>query len=380
MKFHSLLLLGLALFVSCAEALETVRRRKKKGRKKKHHTEHVYVGSTVTLAHVHGNGTAHDVDDKVLVHALTNAFNKLHYGGPIVMDDGIVSKEWAIREDDDDGEDQGHKDGPVTVGRYNPFAHYYSWQFAVSWSGHCDLCSPFDGPPGDDYFAGVWDDYYRLEDSAASLLLKKKKKDHAAKHKALEAEVCNELRATGIESMRELSHCFVQFLYSAAMAPATSSEHDSSPVPAESTASLHAQLNVDHVLNLKFGPTALDMVGDIFAECYNLIHSGWGYKITAVEFLRRIDLPENPTPPQEYFDRMWWVKADYECDTGDCRLLPPVDAFPRDEGLHKAFEDLVCLKLKDSGLPAYKKARYCEVSFGLNSGELGDLVDAEVTV
>ena len=149
-----------------------------------------------------------------------------------------------------------------------------------------------------------------------------------------------------------MTHCFVEFFYSAATTPALSDEASPSVAETQHVSSLHAQLDIDHVLDTKFGQAELDIIGNIFAESYNLMHSGSGYKVKNVDFLRRVDLPVNKTPPpQKYINRIWWVKAEYECD-GDCNLLPPFVAFTHDHRLHKAFEDLVCLKLKDSGLSA----------------------------
>uniref|UniRef100_A0A7S3L2U9 Uncharacterized protein n=1 Tax=Amphora coffeiformis TaxID=265554 RepID=A0A7S3L2U9_9STRA len=374
MKFTSILILGLVLLNTLTEAHETLRRKKKgkKNDKKKRVPKQFYVGSMVTLTHVRDDGTT-QVDHDILMRSLVNAFNKIHGEDSVEMDGGFVSKEWVIPEDDDDDDDGGesHGDNNGSLGRrFNPFAHLSAHQFVTTWSGRCVFCG-WDAGPGDDYFG---DDYWN-DDKNYAMTTRFLMTTGVGKHKAFEAEVVNELRATGIESLQEVTHCFVEFFYSAAMTPALSEEDPSSDTKQQSSASLHAQVDIDYVLDMKFGEAELDMIGDIFAESYNLIHSGLGYKVTAVDFLRRVDLPEDKTPPHKYFNRIWWVKAEYECD-GDCNLLPPVLAFTHDHGLHKAFEDLVCLKLKDSGLPAYHKARYCEIAFGFSGDAFDGLVQS----
>lgn len=89
-----------------------------------------------------------------------------------------------------------------------------------------------------------------------------------------------------------------------------------------------------------------------------------------MQLLNCINLPKVPglSGPDNYYNRIWYLEAEYECDD-DCNHLPPV-LVDYLGGLHKAFEDLVCVKLQASRLPAYRHARDCDITSqlgGINS-------------
>ena len=172
--------------------------------------------------------------------------------------------------------------------------------------------------------------------------------------------------------LKDITHCSIQFTYAATMQTAM---EDALALPdskvegttVSKTGTLHAHLDIDHVLGSSITLAEQDILGGAFRDSYNLIHSGNGYTVTDVELVRRVDIPETAATDSssDFYNRIWTIKAHYDCEK--CGRLPPV--FTLERGLHKAFEDLVCLKLNASGLQSYAKASDCEIAFALNDVE-----------
>lgn len=370
MKLFCFLLTGVFL-VSFSGAVSSSTTSLRNKKKKKHKpvppppNKKTYVGSVVTLSHVHED--VPEFDPRLFTKTFVGAFNDVFKGSRFTLEDGFISKEFVVPEDDP--EDQGDENYESLVRRRNPFAGYSSHTFMTWWWGGWNYYPDADD---DDTW---WSDDQRM---GADMMMRHLSSASAAKHKAFEAELCKRLTMTGDESVAELTHCSIEFTYSAATMVKAGSLVDSftKPEPAfvteTTTGTLHCHLDIGHVLGSVFNQAENDITGDIFRNSYNLIHSGKGHKITKVEFLRRVDLSEDPdsTGPNDYYNRIWWIKAEYECQ--GCNHLPPADTdsfyFTLDQSLHKAFEDLVCLKLKTSGLPTYHSSRDCDIAFILQDG------------
>lgn len=355
MKLSTIFLSLLALVpLSGAVSSPLRRRHKKDGKSSDKPDKKTFVGSFVTLSHVLEDKP--DLDPQVFAECFINAFNKVFKGSGFTLEDGFVAKEFKIPEDDD-GNSDGGDGSSLTKNRWGNIGQnvYVSW-----WEGRCGAC----------YTDRWWeDDTWNLEQEDSSWYLnaiRRLASTSAVKHKVFEATLLNRLIATGDESVKELRHVSVEFTYATSAMEAVQAA--SPAVQGAGTLRLH--LDIDHVRGSAFNQAEIDITADIIGDSYNLIHSGTGHKITNVHLVRRLDFPEVPglSGPDDYYNRIWWLEADYECD--DCNLLPPVSVDYLD-GLHKAFEDLVCVKLQASGLPAYLHARDCDITFEL--GEMDDL-------
>lgn len=354
MKLSTFLLSVLALF-PLSDAVSSGRKKKKV--KPTPPAKKTFVGSVVTLSHVRADKP--DVDPLVFAHCFIDAFNEVFKSTSFTLEDGFTSKTFKVPEDDgsSDGDDVVEDE---SLSRRHNWGSYSGNTIVSWWSGSCGSCSS-DNWQDDD----VWNYDTELR---GSTMLRRLASTSAGKHKAFEAALCYKLISTGDPSLAELRHCSVEFTYAANAMDAFQSEPAVSvgaTTTPPTTGTLRCHLDIDYVYGSTFNPGELEITGQIFRDSYNLIHAGMGHKITKVEFLRRIDLPDDPasTGPKDYYDRIWWMKAEYEC-VDNCKRLPPVAA-TLDHGLHKAFEDLVCLKLQASGLPTYHHSRDCDIAFAL---------------
>lgn len=347
MKFANILLATFGAILSTTDAANTLRRKKPEPDEK-----HVYLGTMITLTHVH-EGNLTDVDATLLGDCFVHAFDLVSKNG-FTIDSGFTSKTYTVpeeEEDDDDKFDGGPDLGQAVSTVGNRFRGYSSRMFISWWDARCRNCRSFDD-----------DDIWDLTSATKRLLL-----GDGNAHKALEAELCNELRSSGDPMLAELTHCFIEFTYSSVMEEAFETTN---PVPlpddvslATTTHNMRCHLMIDHVVGSQFSRADQYVIGNILSSSYNMIHSRMGFNMTDVQLQRRLDFPEVPSAvgPRDLFNRIWFIKATYECN--DCHRLPPF--YVQERSLHKAFEDLVCLKLKTSGLPAYRKASDCEISFVL---------------
>jgi hypothetical protein len=349
MKKFAFFLLATFGIVSLVNAEDNLRRKKVKPQPEKH----VYLGTFITLTHVHDKNTTSDVDPVVFTQSFMEAFDVFSKDG-YKIDHGFITKSFAVPEDD--GDDSTNDPDHTEVVGWNPFRGYSSNMFMSFWDAWCSNCPSFKD-----------DDFWSVTSVHRSLV------GNGNAHKMLEAEFCNRLRTSGDPMLLELKHCYIEFTYSAVMEDIVVSAMETEPTPISmlvddtplETGKMNCHLDIENVIGSSFSKDDLDIIADIVLKSYNMIHAGLGYEMTNVELVRRLDFPEEPcaTGPNDLFNRIWFIEADYEC-SDKCNRLPPF--FALESGLHKAFEDLVCLKLKTSGLPAYHKVSDCEISFVLD--------------
>lgn len=440
-----LLSLGL-LVLSCppADAATGFRKKKKHGKPTPPppQEKHIYVSAVVALEHVRDGSQVDDVDQDAIIDRFIQAYNTIHKYSDIRFVSGFVYKTFINREEDDEDDKDKHDGGTrTTLGRYNPFHYWGRNTFYVWFDAKCRYCYDdlfdVDDDVYDDRFAKkhsrprhhyYHDDYWFTADAATAakttradviLIAASRGQGGSKAHQAFQDDYCNQLRQCGNKPLEQVTHCEVEFTYTTTDLEALLHQHNQSlarletenqdalsiagsaswfALKADETetvvkGSVRGHWNMDHVYGNDFFAADLDILAKIFQDGYNTVHSSSAlssvYKVTGVELLRRVDLPEgnagnideaeeedDDDGAHDYYNRMWWIKITYECDSAAAAAsgsksfpchhhrLPPCAA-----AMHKAFEAKLCIELNKSGLVAYQRVRDCEVHYVLEEEE-----------
>jgi hypothetical protein len=143
-----------------------------------------------------------------------------------------------------------------------------------------------------------------------------------------------------------------------------------------------SQIQIFHVTGSEFDISGHQLLTtQAFLEAFNLINAGGGVTVTAVDLLRRLDIPQDDDDNDDDdaapdnggdddgpFDRLWWAsvtitgmgpkKEDLASSASSA-----LEMLTSDPAAHKAFEQFFYLKLKNSGMLAYADISACDISF-----------------
>lgn len=307
-----------------------------------------FVGLTATVSHVDGGEV---VDNQIVADALRDAFNKIHNGKNEKQVNRVFIEQAIAVPEKSHALAESHKVQDSLS--YNPEHIKTYYLFRGFWDFGCWLC------PDDDM---IWpdDDNWKRRPRPAPVLDSvggnpnqgpNKLRKNQNKHRAFEAEFCNELRKNGV-AFKAAKDCQVSFQYSNSMQALLPREEEL----------LQFGLEITTFSVLREGHADVTstsaIIGQAIVDVYNDLNQDT--QLLQANLINEMDIDDETS--EDLVDRLHTFHITMQEGTRD--------VVSTHAGTHRLMEFLVCDKLRDSGLKGYAEIGDCRIVFDFRPSAL----------